>query len=216
MTSARACRPTGAVQRCSARQTFSPVSGICSASSRAAGTPARASASSTALTAVGVAPIVPSSPTPFTPSRLLRQGLDSWVLPAVDVAGANETVTRILRVTPPRGVTTPAVLDVTVTVEIQPIVGTARFAVPIVMQGGSPSARLSPAATLVTLAGSLSTLNAIQPSDIKARVEVGSGASGTQQLPVIVDPPANTRVVVVQPDTASVTIPAASPSPSPQ
>lgn len=144
------------------------------------------------------------------------QGLDSWVLPAVDVAGARETVTRTLRVAPPRGVTTPATLDVTVTVEIQPIVGTARFAVPIVMQGGSPSARLSPAATLVTLEGSLATLNTIQPSDIRARVEVGSGATGTQQLPVIVDPPANTRVVLVQPDTASVTIPPASPSPSPQ
>ncbi len=144
------------------------------------------------------------------------QSLDSWVLPAVDITGANETVTRTLRVTPPRGVTTPASLDVSVTVEIQPIVGTARFAVPISLQGGPPSARLAPAATLVTLAGSLSTLNALQPGDIKARVDVTTIAPGVHQLPVIVDPPPNTRVVVVQPDTASVTIPAVSPSPAAQ
>jgi len=42
--------------------------------------PARASASTTALTTAGVAPIVPSSPTPFTPIALLRQGVDSSIV----------------------------------------------------------------------------------------------------------------------------------------
>src|SRR5271163_1474095 len=52
-----------------APQIFAAVSGICSriaASTR----PARASASTTALTTAGVAPIVPSSPTPLAPSGL--------------------------------------------------------------------------------------------------------------------------------------------------
>jgi YbbR domain-containing protein len=150
---------------------------------------------------------VPSATLMEGPIEVL-QGLDSWVLPAIDVSGASETVQRSLRVTPPRGVTTPAILDVNVTIEIQPIVGTARFAVPIVLQGGPPTTRLTPAATLVTLAGSLATLNSLQPSDIKARVEVTTISPGTYQIAVKVDAPTNTRVVVVQPDTASVTIPA--------
>jgi hypothetical protein len=41
--------------------------------------PARASASTTALTTAGVAPIVPSSPTPLTPIALLRHGVDSSI-----------------------------------------------------------------------------------------------------------------------------------------
>ena len=39
----------------------------------------RASASTTALTTAGVAPMVPSSPTPLTPSGLFRQGVDSSI-----------------------------------------------------------------------------------------------------------------------------------------
>lgn len=135
------------------------------------------------------------------------QDLDSWVLPAIDVAGASQTVQRSLRVTPPRGVASPATLDVNVTIEIQPIVGTARFAVPLTLVGGPPSARLSTAATLVTLAGSLPALNALAPSDIKARVEVSTISPGTYELTVKVDAPPNTRVVTMQPETVSVTIP---------
>ncbi|MFN8639045.1 MAG: CdaR family protein [Dehalococcoidia bacterium] len=135
------------------------------------------------------------------------QGLDSWVLPAVDVAGANQPIQKTIRVTPPKGVATPAALDVSVTIDIQPIVGTARFAVPITLSGGPPSARLSTAATFVTLAGSLPALNDLAPADVKARVEMTAVTPGTYQLTVRVDAPPNTRVVLVQPDTVSVTIP---------
>ena len=47
---------------------------------RCAPAPARASASITALTTAGVAPIVPSSPTPLTPIALLRHGVDSSIV----------------------------------------------------------------------------------------------------------------------------------------
>src|SRR5206468_4772321 len=57
----------GANSRASARHTCSDVSGICTRSASRP-SPARSSASMTAVTTVGVAPIVPSSPTPLTPS----------------------------------------------------------------------------------------------------------------------------------------------------
>jgi hypothetical protein len=62
-----------------ARQIFSGVSGICSVSTANFGL-ARAIASSTALTTVGVAPMVPSSPTPFTPRWLLVDGVASSIV----------------------------------------------------------------------------------------------------------------------------------------
>ena len=62
-------------------------------------------------------------------------------------------------------------------------------------------------AAFVTLAGNLTTLNQLQASDIRARVELTSVQPGSYDLPVRVEPPPNTRVVSVQPETASVTIP---------
>ena len=58
-----------------ASQTLGGVSGICNAPLAPCGPP-RASASATAFTTLGVAPMVPSSPTPLTPSGLFRQGVD--------------------------------------------------------------------------------------------------------------------------------------------
>ena len=61
--------------RFTARHTRSAVSGICTCSA-AAPNPAWSSASITALTTAGVAPIVPSSPTPLAPSELVRHGIE--------------------------------------------------------------------------------------------------------------------------------------------
>src|SRR5690606_8885370 len=65
-------------QPCSIPHTLAGVSGICSVRA-ACGLPARASASATAFTTLGVAPIVPSSPTPLTPSGLFADGTDSFM-----------------------------------------------------------------------------------------------------------------------------------------
>ena len=62
-------------QPLSAAHTACGVSGICSFDAASA-FPARARASATAFTTAGVAPIVPSSPTPFTPNGLFWQGMD--------------------------------------------------------------------------------------------------------------------------------------------
>jgi YbbR domain-containing protein len=134
------------------------------------------------------------------------QGLDSLVLPAIDVSGAREPIVRTVRVAPPRGVASPEVVEATVTVDIQPVVGTARFAVPVTLQGGPANARLSDAAVLVSVSGPVPVLNTLAATDIRARVEMTAIAPGTYQLQVRVDVPANTRVVSVQPETVSVTI----------
>ena len=63
------------VPACSACQTRSEVAGIW-ISSAARRAPAWASASATAFIVAGVAPMVPSSPTPLTPSGLVRQGIE--------------------------------------------------------------------------------------------------------------------------------------------
>jgi hypothetical protein len=68
------CRPSARRHR----HTTSPVSGICTCSrprERPRGPGRPASASITALTTAGVAPMVPSSPTPLAPSGLFRQGM---------------------------------------------------------------------------------------------------------------------------------------------
>ena len=134
------------------------------------------------------------------------QGLDSLVLPAIDVSGAREAIVRTLRVAPPRGVASPELVEATVTVDIQPVVGTARFAVPVTLQGGPPSARLVDAAVLVAVTGPVPVLNTLTAADIRARAELTANAPGTYQVAVRVDVPANTRVVSVQPETVSVTI----------
>src|SRR6185369_1224051 len=65
----------GANSRASARHTCSAVSGIWTRSASRP-SPAWDSASITAVTTVGVAPMVPSSPTPFAPSALVVQGTE--------------------------------------------------------------------------------------------------------------------------------------------
>jgi YbbR domain-containing protein len=135
------------------------------------------------------------------------QGLDSLALPAIDVAGARETITRTVRIAPPRGVSSPEVVEAAVTIEIQPVQGTVRFAVPITIQGGPANARLNEAAVLVSIAGPLPVLNALTATDIRARVVLNATSPGTYPLAVRVEVPANTRVVSVQPETVSVTIP---------
>jgi YbbR domain-containing protein len=135
------------------------------------------------------------------------QGLDSLVLPAVDVSGARDSVVRTVRIAPPRGVASPEMVEATVTVDIQPVQGTVRVAVPVVLQGGPPSARLSgETAVVVTVAGSLPVLNALAASELQAVATLTANAPGTYQVQVRVTSPANTRVVSVQPETVSVTI----------
>ncbi|MSP22931.1 MAG: hypothetical protein EXR66_07980 [Dehalococcoidia bacterium] len=134
------------------------------------------------------------------------QGLDSLVLPAVDVTGARESIVRTVRVAPPRGVASPESVEATVTVDIQPVVSTARFVIPVTLQGGPSSARLNEAAVLVSVTGPVPVVSTLAATDIRARAELTAIAPGTYQVHVKVDAPATTRVVSVQPETVSVTI----------
>ena len=73
---------------CSARQTFSAVAGI-----SIGGAPAAASASLIAFITAGIAPIVPASPTPLTPSGLRSVGVAfSLQFEAAEIVGPRHRV----------------------------------------------------------------------------------------------------------------------------
>ncbi|MEZ4501480.1 MAG: CdaR family protein [Dehalococcoidia bacterium] len=135
------------------------------------------------------------------------QSIDAIDLPAIDVTGATQSVTRTIEVELPAGATSPVSLSATVTILIEVIEGTAQFAVPVTVTGlpAGVEAGLDAAAVVVQIAGPIPTLNLVTAESILVTLDA-SGIEGTESRPVDVQVPAGVRLLAVQPESVSVTI----------
>lgn len=136
------------------------------------------------------------------------QDLEGIVLPPVDVAGVERTVTRTVSLFAPRDVTLRGEASATVTVTVAPVLGSQPFSLvaEIVGVASGLQARLSEDTVRVVLEGPYPELNALSTSALRATVDAGERGAGTFEVPVDVRVPAGLRVLAVQPPTLSVTL----------
>ncbi len=131
----------------------------------------------------------------------------------VNIAGArggdsgSQAVTRVVKIQLPQGATASA-QDVTVQVTIAAQQGQMQFAlVPLVRNlGAGLRATLALDAVRVILSGPLPVLTALDPSTLRASVDVSGLGPGLYLVNVTVDPPSGLNVVTIDPSPAGVAI----------
>lgn len=162
----------------------------------------------------GVTSVVVTPPTLTVQGAALGLGDVAYVnTDVLDISDQTSTVTRVVRVDLPPGITSTTVSSVTVSVFIAPITGKVSANVPITLKGLSPglTATLSPDTVNVTLNGPLPKLKDL---NIRAVVDVTGQGPGSYILPVQVATP-NDITVQIAPADVSVTLAPAPPSTGP-
>jgi YbbR domain-containing protein len=96
---------------------------------------------------------------------------------------------------------------VRVSVDVVPRRGSRSFTTGLTLAGARPDRayRVAAPSVLVTLAGTLSVLERLDPASLRASLDVSRLALGTRELPVVVTPPRGTAVVSVSPPRVRVT-----------
>jgi YbbR domain-containing protein len=128
---------------------------------------------------------------------------------AIDVSGASDDVIRTVQLDLPAGAeVTGGVPTVTVTVRIEPAIGTLTFTVltsatglgeTVAIQGSLPSVTIG-------LTGELPQLRSLTPADIRATLDLTDRAAGTYRLPIQVTPPSGASVASLTPTEIDVTL----------
>jgi YbbR domain-containing protein len=151
-----------------------------------------------------------------TPSALAS--LTSIPTAPVNVAGRSSDLVADAPLAPPQGVAVQGVDHVQVKVRVVSQSGSRSFGTGIALEGARPDRTyaLSVPDVLVTLGGSRAALDAIDPSTLAASVDVGGLDAGISSVAVRFAPPSGTTLVAISPSRVDVTVtmPAASPSPS--
>lgn len=143
-------------------------------------------------------------------------GLASIDTRSVSIAGATADIETEVGLDLPDGVAALGVEQVRVTITIRPRAGTRAFEAGIQIVNADPGLEYRPAVdrVLLTLAGTLEALDAVDPTKLTARLDVAGLAAGTSSVPVTVRLPAGVSLVSASPQEVSVTAtPIATPAP---
>jgi len=126
----------------------------------------------------------------------------------VDISGAKTTITQVIPLDLPPGVTSTTFSAVTVSIYIAPVIGQVSADVPITIKnlGSNLTASTTPLIVKVTLNGPLSRLNKL---DIEPVVDVSGLGPGNYSLPVEVSAPPDVTVMI-EPVAVTVTLSALS------
>ncbi len=113
----------------------------------------------------------------------------------VDISGAKTTITQVIPLDLPPGVSSTTFSAVTVSIYIAPVVGQVSANVPVTVKnlGANLTTSATPLVVKVTLKGPLSRLNKL---DIEPVVDVSGLGPGQYSLPVQVSAPPDVTVVV--------------------
>ena len=122
----------------------------------------------------------------------------------VDISGAKTTITQVIPLDLPPGVSSTTFSAVTVSIYIAPVVGQVSANVPVTVKnlGANLTANVTPLVVKVTLKGPLSRLNKL---DIEAVVDVSGLGPGQYTLPVQVSASPDVTVVI-EPVSVAVTL----------
>ena len=143
--------------------------------------------------------------------------LDGVPTAPISVAGRSSDLVTSVALQPPKGVTVLGVSKVQVRVRLTVETGSRSFGAGVVLTGARPdrSYTLSEPDVLVTLGGTSSSLDVIDPATLFVTVNVSGLDSGTFTVPARFSAPAGTTLVAISPSSVQVTITAPAPSPSP-
>jgi YbbR domain-containing protein len=117
----------------------------------------------------------------------------------IDITGATRTLTRVVGLDLPLGVSSTVVSTVTVSIYIAPLQGKVTASAPVTLQNLSPklTATITPASVSVTLTGPLPELNTVE---IHPLVDVSGEGPGSYVLPVQVATPSDIGVQITPAD----------------
>jgi YbbR domain-containing protein len=148
-------------------------------------------------------------------------GLVSIATRPVNVAGTTADIDTEVGLALPVGVAALGVDQVRVTVAIRPRTGTRTFEAGVEIVNGSPDLEYRPAvdSVFVTVGGTVDALDALDPGQITARLDVGGLGPGTAAVPVAIQLPTSVSLVATSPGEVTVTatpivVPTPSPSPA--
>ncbi len=138
----------------------------------------------------------------------------------VSVGGAASGVNQTVGLALPDGVSALAEATITVTVAIQAQAATRDYSAGLVLSGARDDRTyaLSTGSVLVTLGGTVASLDTLDPSSFSVVVDVDGLGLGSHKVKVTVSLPADVQLVAVSPAQVTVTViahPAASPSNGP-
>jgi YbbR domain-containing protein len=121
---------------------------------------------------------------------------------AIDITGKKATITQVMPLDLPPGVSSTSFSAVTVSIYITPVVGSISAMAPVTVKnlGANLADVVTPASVTVTVKGPLSRLTGL---DIAPTVDVAGRGPGTYILPVQVSAPAD---VTMQASPAEVTV----------
>jgi YbbR domain-containing protein len=117
----------------------------------------------------------------------------------IEITGATTTLTRVIGLNLPPGVSSPTVSTVTVSIYIAPLPGKVTATVPVTLQNVGPNltGTSAPASVSVELRGPLPKLNTVE---IQPVVDVSGLGPGSYLLPVQVAAPSDIRVQITPAD----------------
>lgn len=121
---------------------------------------------------------------------------------AIDITGRRATITQVVPLDLPPGVSSASISAVTVSIYITPVVGSISAMAPVTVKnlGANLAEVVTPASVTVTVKGPLSRLTGL---DIEPTVDVAGRGPGTYILPVQVSAPTD---VTMQASPAEVTV----------
>ena len=135
----------------------------------------------------------------------------------VSIGGATSAVSQTVGLSLPDGVTVLADGNISVTVAIQAQAATRDYSAGLVLSGARDDRTyvLSTSSVLVTLGGTVASLNTLDPSSFSVVVDVNGLGLGSHKVKITVSLPADVQLVAVSPPDVTVTVGANSvPSPS--
>jgi len=146
------------------------------------------------------------------------EGLVSIDTRPISIAGATTDVVTAVGLVLPEGVAALDVDQVRVTILLRPREGTRSIEAGIELVNGDPALVYQPAvaAVLLTVGGTIDALDALDASQLTARLDVASLEEGTSAVLVTVRLPAGVTLVAASPAEVAVTVTAiATPAPTP-
>lgn len=136
------------------------------------------------------------------------QQLDEIRLPSINISGSRAEVVRSVAIPTEPGIQLTEDDRVTVTVAIEPVEGAVRTVVPVVPTNlaDTHTATFEPNRIEVLLTGPLPLLNAIEPGDVTASVDLADAPTGTFSFGVELQAPEGVTATPMQSETVTVTI----------
>jgi YbbR domain-containing protein len=129
----------------------------------------------------------------------------------IDITGTTSTLTRVVGLDLPPGISSTNILTVTVSIYIAPLQGKVTTDAPVTLKNLPPNltATVSPASVTVTLRGPLPKLNTVE---IHPVVDVGGLPAGSYVLPVQVAAPSDIGVQITPADVTVTLAPTPTPT----